>query len=1024
MGLSALPAAEQGNSQQPQTVSPDHVRQMASGLDVFKKSVGPLLTEHCVKCHGGEKTKGELDLTTRESLLKGGADGPAIVVGKSRESRLIKLISHAEEPHMPSKAPKLADGAIAQVAAWIDAGAPYAAPLVAKTEGKTRDIVTDADRKFWSFQPLRQDKPSGVKDRSWSHNPIDRFIFAGLSNKKLKPNPPLEKRKLIRRAYFDLIGLPPTPSPIDEFLNDARPDAFRRLVDALLASPQYGERWGRHWLDLARFAESHGYEQDYDRTNAYHYRDFVIQALNMDLPYDTFVKWQLAGDELAPDTLLAMKATGFLAAGTHATQITANQAEKERYDELDDIANTIGTSMLGMTIGCARCHDHKFDPIPTRDYYRMISTFTTTVRSDYDVLIDPPAFRKKKERFDKEHAPLVVALEKFEREQLDGRLAEWEKTAEHQPLPHWLVLDEAAPSSKGKATFTKQADGSFLVSGENPEFDTFTFTASLPIDGVTAVRLDALSDKSFPKRGPGRADNGNFALSDFSISVTETGATNTRGVKLSAAKATFEQKGLPVAAAIDGDKKSAWAVDPQFGTNHSAIFELTAPLTNAADAKLTFTLRFENNARHAIGRPRLSITTNSSPSFDGTSGSIIVVEINRILEMAAAERSAEQKAALLKWYRSRDLEWRKLNDALLAHARLEPKPDKIKVLISSEGVPAVRLHTQGPDFYEKTYFLKRGDLNQKQEEAAPGFLQVLMRAPAAEKQWLIDPPKGQGTTFKRRALANWLCDVDSGAGPLLARVIVNRLWQHHFGRGLVSTPSDFGVQGEKPTHPELLDWLAGELIRNHWQLKPMHKLIMSSATYQQDDTINEKAERIDPDNRLLGRRTPQRVEAEIIRDAILAVSGRLETTQFGPGSLDEEMRRRSIYFTIKRSKLIPMMVQFDGPDSLQGLGRRPQTTIAPQALLLLNNSQVRAAAFDFAKRLQTAAQNSLTDAVRFAYQTALGRAPQAEELADTIKFIEGQMSAYRSEGKKDERSLALADFCQALFGLNEFAYVD
>ena len=299
-----------------------------------------------MKCHGGEKTKGEFDLTLREGLLKGGADGVDVVPGKSKESRLIRLLSHSEEPYMPSKAPKLSDEKIARIAAWIDAGAPYDKPLIAKAEKKTRDKVTDEDRKFWSFQPLQKPKVPQVKNASWCRNDLDRFVLAKLEEKKLKPNPAIERRKLIRRVYFDLIGLPPSPEEVDAFVNDKAPDAYAKLIDHLLASPHYGERWARHWLDLARFAESHGYEQDYDRTNAYHYRDFVIQALNADLPYDTFVKWQIAGDEFAPDELLAMKATGFLAAGTHATQITANQAEKERYDELDDIANTIGTSML------------------------------------------------------------------------------------------------------------------------------------------------------------------------------------------------------------------------------------------------------------------------------------------------------------------------------------------------------------------------------------------------------------------------------------------------------------------------------------------------------------------------------------------------------------------------------------------------------------------------------------------------------------------------------------------------------
>jgi hypothetical protein len=894
-------------------------------------------------------------------------------------------------------------------------------PSAKAPEGKGRDKVTDEDRKFWSFQPLQHPKPPAVKNKSWARNDIDRFILSRLEAKKLRPNPIVDRRKLIRRASFDLVGLPPTPEEVETFVNDQSPEAYEQLIDRLLASPHYGERWGRHWLDLARFAESHGYEQDYDRPNAYHYRDFVIRALNDDLPYDRFVSWQIAGDELEPDNLLAMQATGYLAAGTHATQITANQAEKERYDELDDMAATIGTSMLGLTVGCARCHDHKFDPIPTQDYYRLISTFTTTVRSDYDVLVDPAKYRREKAGFDREHQPLVDALRNFEETKLSARLTAWEKTGVRPPLPEWLVLDHAEAKSKGKAAVNRQEDGSFLFTGENPDFDAYTFTVPAPVTGITAVKLEALPDKSMKKNGPGRADNGNFALSDFKLSVLSSGSTNTVDAKFTKATASFEQKGLPVAAAIDADKKSAWAIDPRFGTNQAAVFELAAPLTNAGT--LTFTLKFDNNNKHTIGRPRLSVTTRASPGLDGSSGPALVAEVIRILDLPATARSDAQQATLLKWYRTEDAEWRQLNRAVVEHAKKEPQPEKTKVLISSEGVPAVRLHTQGPDFYEKTYFLKRGDLNQKQGEAPPGFLQVLMRAPEAGKRWQTAPPSGAHTSYRRASLARWITDTDAGAGQLLARVMVNRLWQHHFGRGIVATPSDFGSQGARPTHPELLDWLAGELIRDGWHLKPLHKLIMTSAAYMENDDWDEARNRLDPDNALLWRRAPQRLEGEIIRDAMLAVSGRLDRTRFGPGTLDENQTRRSIYFMVKRSKMIPMLSLFDAPDSLQSLGCRQTTTIAPQALALLNNKQVIASASTFAKSVMAETSGPL-GAVQRAYLRALGRAPSKEEIWDSSQFIQQQTEVYTSEKKERPMDLAVADFCQALFSLNEFVYVD
>ena len=399
------------------------------------------------------------------------------------------------------------------------------------------------------------------------------------------------------------------------------------------------------------------------------------------------------------------------------------------------------------------------------------------------------------------------------------------------------------------------------------------------------------------------------------------------------------------------------------------------------------------------------------------------MDARRILDLPAPDRTGAQKATLLKWYRTQDDEWRQLNRAVVSHARQEPKPEKSKVLISSEGVPAVRLHTQGPDFYEKTYFLRRGDLNQKQGEAPAGFLQVLMRAPDAEKRWKTGPPKNARTSFQRAALAHWLTDTDAGAGPLLARVIVNRLWQHHFGHGIVATPSDFGTQGARPTHPELLDWLAGELIRNGWHLQALHKLIMTSAAYRQNDDWDEARHKIDPDNALLWRRAPQRLEGEVIRDAMLAVSGRLDRAMFGPGTLDESQTRRSIYFMIKRSKLIPMMSLFDGPDSLQSLGRRQTTTVAPQALALMNNQQVLACAAALAKRVMEETSASIFAAER-AYKQALGRKPTAEEVRDSMQFIEQQIKLYQAQGKDNAERLALADFCQALFSLNEFVYVD
>jgi hypothetical protein len=831
--LFCISVASNGQNQiaAPKDLDPEHAAKMAKGLDLFKKHVKPLIESKCLRCHGGNKIESELDLSDRDSLVKGGLHGPAIVPGKSKDSLLIKLVGHQKEPFMPKNGAQLPPDARAQLAAWIDLGAPYDNPLTtakSKKRSWTEKVIEPEAKQWWAFQPLAKPAPPAVKNESWAKTSLDRFILAKLEAAGIAPNPPAPRNVLIRRAYFDLLGLPPTPEEVDAFLNDASPDAWPKLIDRILNSPHYGERWGRHWLDLARFAESHGFEHDSDRPTAYHYRDFVIEALNCDLPYNTFVKWQIAGDEYAPDDNLALKATGFLAAGVHSTQITKSEVEKHRYDEMDDELNTLSTAMLGLTVGCARCHDHKYDPIPARDYYRMLSTFTTTVRSEIQLKPHPEEYVKAKAAFDLAHQPFVAKLTQFEKEQLPARLITWE---------------EKKPGN---------------------------------------VKIPAL--------------------------------------------------------------------------------------------------------------------------------------IIEILKIKANERKAEQQAEVLKWYRTIDAEWKKLDQQVQEHAKKAPAVPRM--LVATEGLPPVRLHTQGDDFFKETYFLRRGDPDNKEGVAPQGFLQVLMPGPDAAKRWQTPPPDGWRTSYRRRALAEWITDVDKGAGALLARVMANRLWQHHIGRGIVATPSDFGVRGDAPTHPELLDWLAREMIANGWKLKAMHKLIMTSAVYMQSSALDEAKAKVDRDNKLCWRMPPRRLEAEVIRDAILAVGGQLDPKMFGPGTLDDNGKRRSIYFTVKRSKLMPMMIIFDAPEALGGMAERPTTTIAPQALHLLNNPRMRDCAKTFAQRLGS---GKLPDAVQVAYRIALARNPSADEMSDGLAFVNEQMATY--EGA-DRRERALTDFCQVLLCLNEFIYVD
>jgi hypothetical protein len=676
---------------------------------------------------------------------------------------------------------------------------------------------------------------------------------------------------LIRRLYFDLLGLPPSPAEVEAFVADPNPDAYRALVDRLLASPHYGERWARHWLDLARYADSGGMETDADRPTAYHYRDFVIRALNDDLPYNTFVKWQLAGDEYEPDNPQALAATGFIAAAPTEPELPNMEQERLRlrFSELDDMAATTASAFLGLTLGCARCHDHKYDAIPTRDYYRVQCAFTTTERGE--VMLAP---RADVDRFRRRESQWNERLKAAE-----AKLRDW---LDEQKKPHRAALRAA------RVDALKVSDEQKRLLKEQPESDA-------------AKKLAKEHEKE---------------------------------LKLS-----------------DDDYRKAFSEEARVKWN---------------------ALRKEVEAVRA-GRPQ------------GPPTALAIVD-----------------------------------------RKPEPEP---------------------------TFLLDRGNFNVKKEPVQIGFLTVLTNGRAPEDYWAAARREiaGGRSTGQRRALADWMTDADHGAGALLARVIVNRIWQHHFGEGLVRTVDDFGVRGEPPTHPELLEWLAHELVAGGWRLKPIHRAILTSSAYTQAATSDAERARVDPDNRLLWRRRPQRLEAEVLRDAVLAVSGTLNAEPFGPAFKPPippeaiqarnakdpyprdakdtpETRRRTVYMFHKRVVQHPFMQAFDGPDAAVTCGRRSTTTVAPQALALLNDPFVRDRATDFAKRVLAEGGPNPQDWVDRGFKLALSRAPGGDERTAAVEFIHRQIERRVSRDKSltaDEARLrALADFCQALFGLNEFIYVD
>lgn len=788
----------------------------AEHRDFFETKVRPILVDRCYECHSAESEEfqGGLLLDSREGWRKGGDSGPALEPGKPDDSLIVQAVRYGTDgPQMPPSG-KLSQAEIDVLVQWVSIGAPD------PRDGKTapppkKEINIDAGKDYWAFRPISTVSIPIRMESPRPENPLDAFVSAKLEANGLAASPPASKDRVFRRLHLDLLGMPPEYAATQDFLQDIHPDAYERVVDRLLASPRFGERWGRHWLDVARFAESFGFEHDYDRPYAYHYRDFVIQAFNEDMPFDQFLRWQLAGDEFAPENPRALQATGFLGAGVFPTQITANEVERTRYDALDDMLATTTSAMLGLSVGCARCHDHKFDPIPTLDYYRMLSTFTTTVRSEVQVDMAPQETLKRREQYERERDRKVAELRRFEREEL---------------------------ALRGDAWMSRQ--------GYNPLLATWI-------------------------------------------------------------------------------------------------------------------------------RP---------------------------------------------WYRWVDSEWRTRFLSLAEHIARQPKPQLTWMMIASEGVPPLRKHTQGADFFPETYLLKRGDTNLKDIVATQSFLQILMPRHDAQVYWQTQPPAGAKTSYRRRSLANWIVDSDQGAGGLAARVIVNRLWQHHFGVGIVSTPNDFGVQGDRPSHPELMDWLAGELLDGEWRLKRLHQLILTSASYRQASSFVPAMSSVDPENRLLWRWTPRRLEAEPIRDSLLAVSGLLDTAMFGPGTLDPAQRRRSIYFTVKRSQMTPFLQLFDAPDALTSLGRRSSTTIAPQALAFLNDPAIRSWAESLGGDLSPQSKHDVGVASQLAYQRVLGRDPSSNELQASAKFLLAAVA-----GGADNEQLwrnSLADLIQVLFGTNEFIYMD
>jgi mono/diheme cytochrome c family protein len=966
-----------------------------------------VLEKHCVECHGGKATRGGLNLTSRDRLLRGGDTGPVVVPGTAAKSLLILRVTHADKPGMPFQRERLAAADVRILTDWVNASVPYERTLRDSTPTKTDD--------WWSLQPLKRPGVP-VVPAGWARTPIDRFIQAKLIEKGLSPSPVADKRTLLRRVTFDLLGLPPTAAETAAFLADTSPDAFEKVVDRLLASPQYGERWARHWMDVVHYAETHGHDQDRIRPNAWPYRDYLIRAFNEDRPYARFVEEQLAGDVLFPDDPQGIVATGFLATGpwdeSSQVFIMENTVDKKiaRNLDRDDMVTTALATFTSTTIHCARCHDHKFDPMTQQDYYSLQAVFAGVDKAERPYESDPVIGARRKE-LARQLAHWQGLRGKVDASLLtvdaQNQVAAWEKT--RQGVSSWTVLDPAVFTSAGGATLTKLADHSLLSSGPKPATDTYTITASTPLPQITGVRLEVLTDPSLPMKGPGRQDNGNLHLTEFRVTAAPTSApTKTAPIVLQNSMADFNQDGWTIAHAVDGNPATAWGVYPQIGNPHQAVFEFKEPINHAGGATLTFVLEQKHGGGHLIGRPRLSVTSSVRPLK--LSDDLLPTAVAEALALAPARRNEQQKAALAHFVLERSVQ-REL-DAL-------PAPSMVYAA-------AADFKGQGTFQPAKTprpvHVLHRGDVNKPKGEVKPGALSCVGGLNAH-----FQIAKGTDEGARRAALAHWMTD----PGNVLSwRSIANRVWHYHFGRGICDTPNDLGRMGGVPSHPQLIDWLAVNFRDDGGSLKRLHRLILTSAVYQQASDDNRQHAAIDGDNRLLWRGQRTRLDAESVRDAVLMASGKLDRTMGGPSvkqflmgpaihvtpTLDyagfdpdrPENFRRAVYRFVFRTLPDPFLETLDCPDASQLTATRNVSVTALQALSMLNNRFVVRQCEHLAARGQAA--GTATDVqVRAVFELVLGRAPTPLEEKVLVDYTQKH---------------GLANTCRVLFNCNEFLFVN
>lgn len=978
----------------------------------YGSDIRPILEQHCWSCHGPQQQESGLRLDRQAALLQGGDLGRVVVPGRSADSRLIHYVAGTDpDSVMPPEGERLTPAEIGLLRAWIDQGCEWPAGEAGAEERNTH----------WAYQPLQVSPPPQVQQQDWPINPIDHFILSELEQRGLQPAPAASRYTLIRRLSLDLTGLLPTVEEVDRFVSDPDPAAYQALVERLLASPHFGERWGRHWLDMARYADSDGYEKDNPRPDAYRWRDWVIDAVNADMPFDQFTIEQLAGDLLLDATPEQRLATAFHRQTLTNTEGGTDQ-EQFRVEACFDRTETTGAVWLGLTVGCARCHSHKYDALSQREYYQLFAVFnngdeqTTVVpKSAAEVAAYETARAAHAAQLADVTARLQTTLETQQ-----AAFTEWAaqsrallQRAAAEPL-RLHPLGDLRVSSVAELQFQPQSDGSVLVSGPNPDTADYTLTGQSPAAVINAVRLDVLPDKTLPAQGPGRVRHGNFVLNELILEVAaHADFRDARSVAVAEARADFEQADRPWRAqhVVDGDPATGWAIGPQYGQPHWLLLTLQAPVQTSATPFIRVRLVQQYGRQHTLGRFRLSLQSGFDP------GTAWPEQIQQALLAEPKQRTEEQRQQLLEFFGRQTSPARELYAELDRLRKAAPAKPELTVRVIGQ-------RTQEP---RSTYVLKRGEFLEPLTEQAvvPGGPRVL--PPLQSRQ--------PGAAADRLDLARWLVSEEN---PLTPRVTANHIWRHLFGHGLVRTPADFGVRGERPSHPALLDWLAADLLGKTpaaagetaspaWSRKALIRRIVLSATYRQSSRLRPELLEADPGNQWLARQNRLRVEGEIVRDISLDAAGLLSRRVGGPSvfpplppgiaelsyagnfkwkvSAGADRFRRGMYTFFKRTSPHPNLTTFDCPDANLTCVERRTSNTPLQALTSLNNESFAEAARGLADRIQQLPERDVAVRLRTGFRICVARPPRDAELQELASLLEAARLWYQQHPEEGRQLL-------------------